>query len=121
MGDCERGALGRGSASLLSLARKGCSLILVLATFWVCLGQNEFYPGSYLQRNALFSLDQIQPEPRRQGAKILRSGIGFQNHPLSLTTPLPLLFCLPPPASCCGWALASVGLTSVIVQTGKLC
>lgn len=79
------GALGRGSASLLALARKGCSLILVLATFWACLSQNEFYPGSRLQRNALFSLDQIQPEPCRQGPKILRSGIGFQNHPLSLT------------------------------------
>lgn len=79
------GALGRGSASLLSLAREGCSSIFMLATLGAYLSQNEFYPGSYLQRNALFSLDQIQPEPHRQGPKILRSGIGFQNHPLSLT------------------------------------
>lgn len=115
------GALGRGSASLLSLARKGYSLILVLATFWACLSQNEFYPGSYLQRNALFFWDQIQPEPRRQGPKILRSGLGSKITPYALPTAFATPILSATPASCCGWALVSVGLTSVIVQTGKLC
>lgn len=78
------GALGRGSASWLSLARKCCSSILALATFWACLSQNKFYPGCQLERNALFSLNQIQPEPHRQGSIILRLGFSSKSPP-SLT------------------------------------
>lgn len=64
------GALGKGIASLLSLARKWCSFILIPGLSWPKTPLPRMLTGEEL----LFSLDQIQPEPHRQSPLILRSG-----------------------------------------------